>query len=643
MKGQSKSWKIILLIGFLLLASCGGGGNETPQGRKFGPPEPGGPGGGDIEEETPIALGAFTLPGGAPFGDIRGLGVSSRYVYVAEVGAIHAFDLLGNYVNTAAAPNTIVGMTVIPPDPKPEDGAETNYPYPDAPVIAYEPTGNSFLSIFAPNLDDLVTVEHEDYPDLTKRVDFPFIEDYTRYRIQPTTPVPDPVDPCPMLIVRVYDVDITREGAIIVITDTDNPCSTVFPDWPLTLYIFDPHEGYLISPRRTGQVNLPSREGEDRFFRAPFRHSMFGDQVGSLGQLAVANKYPSNRSDDQRLYLGDAILDLDFVGVSSLVVDTTVPPYIYEIGGIVNNRYGYSRIIGYPGGSLPGSFALNPPYGPSGELEDPDLTAGGPSGMAVDPRNDNLYVCDPGNRRVQIFDKDNNFVRQIGDGTRGSTGNHLIAPSEVAIGLDGKVFIGDTLGDGSGIGLLRVFGEISPPEFGSVGGTVMNPSTVPPSPIVEARVTIMNINGIVDVASTNINGEYRFNDLPLGTYFLTADKFGYSTDSASVDLVADQHVIVNFNLYPGVPPTLGFYVGAVYDEVTNRAIAGVLVRIIGTGLSTHTDITGLFQIDNIPAGDYQVEFSHEDYMTKTIDLHITAGQTTRHDSIFLTPLPSPAP
>ncbi len=645
---------LALFLAIFLIVSCGGGDGDQRQ-NGFGPPPPGGLEGGDSEEETPFTLGNFTLPGGTPFGDIRGIAASSRYVYVAETNAIHAFDLLGNYVNTASAAN-ITGMVVIPPDPKPQDGDTTHYPYPEFPVIVYEPTENSFISIFAPNLDDLVTVEHQDYPDLVKRIDLPFIEDYVRYRVQPTSPVPDPPDPCPLLIVRTYDVDITREGTIVVLTDTDLPCTTPFPDFPMTMYFFDPHEGYLISPRRTGTVGVPDENGNPQPVQAPFRFAgTFGDQTGSLGQLAIANKYPPNRTDSQTLYLGGDVraipdirlmlgisewnIEVDFVGVNFLQVDTTFPPYIYEIGGIVNNRYGYNRVIGLPGGSLPGSFALTPPIGPGGDLEDPDLTAGGPSGMAINPRTDDLYVCDPGNRRVQVFDKNLNFVRQIGDGIRGTSGNHLVAPSEVHITLDGKIFIGDTLGDGSGIGWLRIFGETAPPEFGSVGGTVMNPTTVPPSPIVEATVTILNANGVVAIQNTNVNGEYRFDNLPLGTYFLTADKFGYSTDSTSVDLVADQHVIVNFNLYPGVPPTLGFYVGAVYDEVTNQAIAGVRVRIIGTSIQTYTDGSGTFFISDLPAGDYQVEFTHEDYITKTLDLHITAGQTTRHDAVKLIPLP----
>jgi len=639
---------VLLLVAMTVTVACGGGddgeGGAPPAGGGGGgflpTPPAGGPPAGDPNEQTPFSLGRFTLPGNAPFGDIRGVGVSSHYVYVAETAAIHAFDLNGNYVNTAATPSIAVSMVVIPPDPNPGDGDETHYPFPEYPVVIQEQWGppGGIASVYAPNLDDDVTVEHADYPDVLKRYDFPRVEDYLRYGIQPTTPAPDSLPPCPMLIARTYDADVTREGTIVVITDTDNPCTPPFPDWPMTMYFFDPQEDYLISPRPTGQVGVEDDEGNVSMQQAPFRWGGLGDQVGSLGQLAISNKYPQSRTDTQRLYLGDNILECDFVGVSAVFVDKTAVPYEYTIGGIVDNVYGYNRILGLPGGALPGSFALGPPIGPDGGLEDPDLDAGGPSGMYVDPRTDDLYVCDPGNRRVQIFNKDLQFKSQIGDGFRGASGNHLIAPSEVAISLDGTIFVADTLG--GGIGWLRVFGEPVPPQFGTVGGLVRNMGTQPPSPISEATVSILDANGLVATQMTNINGEYRFESLPLATYFLTADKFGYTTDSASVDLVADQTVIVNFNLYPHLPPTVGYYVGAVYNDVTNQAIPEVTVHLIGTSLSATTDIHGRFNMDDIPAGDYQVEFMHEDYITLTRDLHIVAGQTTRHDTIRLTPLPS---
>lgn len=637
---------LVLVLALTVTAACGGGGEGAgpapPPGEGFLPtPPPGGPTAGDPEEITPFRLGSFTLPGGVPYGDLRGVAIGSRYVYVAEMNAVHAFDLNGNYVNTVPIGfTTVQSIGVIPPDPFPEDGDDTFYPYPDYPVVAVDPfvisqAGGEWggaTIIYAPNLDDVVTREDREEADILKFYPIPRIQDYWRYRIFPCTPMPD--SPQGLEIQKTFDMDVTREGGIAVFYDFD-----ITTDGGLEncLVFYDPHERYLISPRPTGEINIPDAQGNPQMFPAPFRHWSYGDQTGSMSKIAFANRYPQSRTENQRIYLGDAIMEVDFVGVNTLFTDTTLAPFKYSIGGIIDNAYGFNRIIGIPGGALPGSFAINPPYGPDGGLEDEDLTAGGPSGFGIDPRNDDVYICDPGNRRVQVFTKDLQFKSQIGDGFRGTSGNHLVAPGDVTVSLDGTIFVTDTLG--GGVGWLRVFGEPVPPEFGSVGGTVRNMGTEPPTAISEATVSILDANGLVDIQATNIRGEYRFENLPLATYFLTAGKLGYSTDSTSVDLVADRTVLADFNLYPHLPPTLGYYVGAVYDDATNQAIPEVTVHLIGTSIAAITNVYGRFQIDDIPPGDYQVEFIHENYIILTRDLHIVAGQTTRHDSIRLTRKP----
>src|SRR5512135_542410 len=115
----------------LALMSCGGGGgneNQTPTNPNEGfspisPFQP--PNGGDPHEQTPYRTGNFTLPNGQ-FGDLRGVGSSARYVYVADRTTVYAFDMQGNFVNSTAAPSTVQGLAVIPPDPFPGQGF--NYP-----------------------------------------------------------------------------------------------------------------------------------------------------------------------------------------------------------------------------------------------------------------------------------------------------------------------------------------------------------------------------------------------------------------------------------------------------------------------------------------------------------------------------------
>jgi len=60
-----------------------------------------------------------------------------------------------------------------------------------------------------------------------------------------------------------------------------------------------------------------------------------------------------------------------------------------------------------------------------------------PRGVAVNPENQNYYVLDSGNQRVQQYDADDNFVRRFGSGTIGATARGI------AIDADGNVWVGD--------------------------------------------------------------------------------------------------------------------------------------------------------------------------------------------------------
>ena len=67
-----------------------------------------------------------------------------------------------------------------------------------------------------------------------------------------------------------------------------------------------------------------------------------------------------------------------------------------------------------------------------------------------------------------------------------------------------------------------------------------------------------------------------------------------------------------------VPPEPATLYGVVIDAETGYPIAGVLVSLLGTALSAYTGGDGSYEITNIPAGTYSVEFSHADYETKVV-------------------------
>jgi len=66
----------------------------------------------------------------------------------------------------------------------------------------------------------------------------------------------------------------------------------------------------------------------------------------------------------------------------------------------------------------------------------------GPRGLAYDKTKGELYVADTGNRRVLVFDKSGNFLRQFG--SAGSGPAQFNEPVSVAVSPQGKVYVTDS-------------------------------------------------------------------------------------------------------------------------------------------------------------------------------------------------------
>jgi hypothetical protein len=243
-----------------------------------------------------------------------------------------------------------------------------------------------------------------------------------------------------------------------------------------------------------------------------------------------------------------------------------------------------------------------------------------------------VYICDPGNRRVQVFAPGTgDFVRTIGDGTRGRAGSQFLAPSSASIDYEGNIFICD-------VNDLRVLREKQPGvHFGNIGGTVRRIDNM--TPLEGATVSLGNELGTIAVRSTNINGDYLINYLRTGTYYMTATKFGFDPDTATVQILNDTTERADFNLTPHTPAVVGGYQGKIIDDSTNLDLPNVLVEILGTSLTATTDSIGGFLITNITPGTYQVRFSLAGYTTITRDVEIVAGSVTIDSLIKMVPLP----
>ncbi len=65
----------------------------------------------------------------------------------------------------------------------------------------------------------------------------------------------------------------------------------------------------------------------------------------------------------------------------------------------------------------------------------------GPRGITYDPTRKELYVADTGNRRIVVFDKNGNYLRQFG--SLGSGPGQFSEPMAVAVSADGHVYVTD--------------------------------------------------------------------------------------------------------------------------------------------------------------------------------------------------------
>jgi len=621
MNRQRFMWLLVTgVFAAVMVAACGGGGGSTTPAPPSLNPNDKTPPGGDPRDVTPPGLtpGAFTIAGG--FTDLRGVAASQQYVYVASATAVYCFDKLGNLVNMAVAPSTIQALAVLPPTPSVENVDMESYYFAGFPVILYNPVRDiGYVRIYAPNLDTFTTREDVTNPDAVKYIDLP-------------GPIMDPPNTDALFqCLLVYDMAVDRFGSIFVTMDFDIKRTIPRPDFHRAVQVFNQFKGYALQLGGTAQIQ--DDQGNTQNVTPPvFDDEFMGEATGDLGSIGFDSFFPFNRTDlTFTWYTGDYTLLRDYVGISTVTLNPFTEEYTF--GQRVNNPLGYFRVIGEGAGNAPGSFAQNPPRDPAGNLEDVDLSEGGPSGISTDPMTDNVYICDPGNRRVQVFKPGTgDFDRQIGDGTRGRAGSQFLAPNSASLDYEGNVYICD-------VNDLRVLREKQPGvHFGNIGGTVRRIDNA--TPLEGATVSLGNELGTIALRSTNIIGEYLINYLKTGTYYMTATKFGFDPDTAQVQILNDTTVRADFNLTPHTPAVVGGYKGAIIDDATNLDLPNVLVEIIGTSLTATTDSIGGFLITNITPGTYQVRFSLAGYTTITRDVEIVAGSVTVDTLIKMVPLPA---
>ena len=72
--------------------------------------------------------------------------------------------------------------------------------------------------------------------------------------------------------------------------------------------------------------------------------------------------------------------------------------------------------------------------------------------------------------------------------------------------------------------------------------------------------------------------------------------------------------------------------GKVFDKNTGFTISDVNVNILNTNFATKSNKFGEFLFENMPAGDYKIEFIHPGYKTFIADLSVSANSTSTLDA-----------
>ena len=78
---------------------------------------------------------------------------------------------------------------------------------------------------------------------------------------------------------------------------------------------------------------------------------------------------------------------------------------------------------------------------------------------------------------------------------------------------------------------------------------------------------------------------------------------------------------------PALAQSTGTIVGRVTERTTNRALAGVQIRVVGTTRGAATNDSGAFRIPGVPAGTVQLAVQRIGYSAASRSVAVTGENT----------------
>lgn len=159
---------------------------------------------------------------------------------------------------------------------------------------------------------------------------------------------------------------------------------------------------------------------------------------------------------------------------------------------------------------------------------------------------------------------------------------------------------------------------------GMLKGIVVNAANG--TPISDANITT---NPYVGAIKTDDNGNYSIPNVKIGTYIITAERFGFTSKTNTIVVVSDSVKKVDFVLNP----SFGTLTGTVRDS-NKVVISGVNITTTPSVWSVITDSAGGYLINNIPPGVLTISAKKGGWKATTVTVTITAGYNTIGDIIM---------
>ena len=126
-------------------------------------------------------------------------------------------------------------------------------------------------------------------------------------------------------------------------------------------------------------------------------------------------------------------------------------------------------------------------------------------------------------------------------------------------------------------------------------------------------------------ATSDAQGQFTISGIPALSFQLQLAASGYAATGYSVTASAYGSVSGSFALPPvGAGGSSTSLQGHVTDAASGNAVSGATVQVVGSSISTQTDASGAYQLQNLPNLTFNLQVSALNYATQTLDVSLTS-------------------